>query len=254
MQTLAHRSLLSRLVYYWAKLYVGQIGDGGNYSELKPTISICILNDVVFPTVPDYQMEFRLKCVKHPEIEFGELAQFHTIELPKFKAKPEELTDDMGRWSYFLKHGENLDVAALPAELDKPEIREALEVLKEMSHNNEERELYEARLKARRDEYMRQEESQMAREESRVAREEGIAIGEQKGIAIGEQRGERRATAKMSLEFIEFILESKFGQAGLALMNDIREIEEPERLQDIAQRLKKVASIEEVEAIVHDGS
>jgi hypothetical protein len=50
-----------------------------------------------------------------------------------------------------LKNGEGLDADALPDPLDIPELRRAMEVLKMFAQNDLERELYEGRLKAKRD-------------------------------------------------------------------------------------------------------
>jgi hypothetical protein len=75
----------------------------------------------------------------------------HFIELPKFSLGPEELTTPLQVWCYFLRHGEELDTTALPKTLDIPPVRRALEVLTIMSQNELEREIYEGRIKARRD-------------------------------------------------------------------------------------------------------
>src|SRR5947208_3148738 len=48
-----------RALYYWAVLYGQQLREGQDYSELRTTISISILNDVLFPQVPDYHLEFQ---------------------------------------------------------------------------------------------------------------------------------------------------------------------------------------------------
>jgi hypothetical protein len=46
-----------------------------------------------------------------------------------------------------------LDADSLPEPLNRPEIRLAMEVLRKMSHNTIEREIYEGRLKAARDQW-----------------------------------------------------------------------------------------------------
>ena len=54
-------------------------------------------------------------------------------------------------WLYFFQNGEQLDADALLGSLDIPEIRGAMGVLKMLAQNHLERELYEGRLKAKRD-------------------------------------------------------------------------------------------------------
>ena len=63
-----------------------------------------------------------------------------------------ELRTPLEFWLYFLKNGVGLDADALPDELERrPELRKAMGVLKMLAQNDMERELYEGRLKAKRD-------------------------------------------------------------------------------------------------------
>jgi len=48
MQVAVHGGLLQRLVYYACSLYVAQLGSGAPYTALRPAISICLLNSVLF--------------------------------------------------------------------------------------------------------------------------------------------------------------------------------------------------------------
>src|SRR5207244_2650062 len=53
MQMIAPRVLTPRLLYYWAVLHADQLHESQHYRQLRPTISICFLGDVLFPEVPD---------------------------------------------------------------------------------------------------------------------------------------------------------------------------------------------------------
>lgn len=57
----------------------------------------------------------------------------------------------LDRWCWFLRHGAELNPDHLPATLDIPAIRRAVEILNVFSHNVEERERYESRRKAESD-------------------------------------------------------------------------------------------------------
>ena len=48
MQMLATASLVQRLLYYWSKIYSQQLAEGDDYTRLRPTISICFVNGVLF--------------------------------------------------------------------------------------------------------------------------------------------------------------------------------------------------------------
>ena len=48
MQTSLPAGLAQRLAYYTASMYVGQIGEGEDYTLLRPAISICVLDAIMF--------------------------------------------------------------------------------------------------------------------------------------------------------------------------------------------------------------
>jgi predicted transposase/invertase (TIGR01784 family) len=146
MQLLAHATFRERVLYYWAKFHQGQILEGDSYDRLEPTISICFVGTPLFVALPDYHLEFALLERRH-QVAFSEHLMVHIMELSKFKKAPAELATPLDRWMYFLCHGEKLDPEALPAGLEDPQIRRALEVLRNMGQSTIERERYEARQK-----------------------------------------------------------------------------------------------------------
>ncbi|MCY2988394.1 MAG: PD-(D/E)XK nuclease family transposase [Planctomycetota bacterium] len=75
----------------------------------------------------------------------------HVIELPKFTRTLAELRTPLDFWLYFFKNGAGLDADALPEAMNRPEQRKAMGVLKMLAQIDVERELYEGRLKAKRD-------------------------------------------------------------------------------------------------------
>ena len=82
---------------------------------------------------------------------FSDDLEIHLIELPKFTKTRRAVDHRPGRWCYFLRHGEDLDLDHLPPTLDVPEIRRALEVLTVFTQEEREREIYELRLKVQHD-------------------------------------------------------------------------------------------------------
>jgi uncharacterized protein YdiU (UPF0061 family) len=90
----------------------------------------------------------------------------HVIEIPKFNKTLGELETAPDSWLYFLKNGDGLDANDLPAELDRVEIRQAMEILTMLTQNDLERELYEGRLKAKRDQQTQETLLRMATERS----------------------------------------------------------------------------------------
>jgi predicted transposase/invertase (TIGR01784 family) len=124
---------------------------GDDYTGLRPTISICFVNGVLFPERAEYHTCFRL-LDQTGEVCLTEDLVMHVIEIPKFNKNLAELETPLDFWLYFLKNGEQLDADALPAEFDRElGVRKAMGILKTFTQNDMERELYEGRLKAKRD-------------------------------------------------------------------------------------------------------
>jgi predicted transposase/invertase (TIGR01784 family) len=165
MQMLTVAMLAPRLLYYWAKVYGQQLATGDEYSRLRPTISICFVNGVLFPDRPRYHTCFRLLDATG-EICLTEDLVIHVIEIPKFNKTLGELETALDFWLYFLKNGDGLDADNLPAELDRVEIRQAMEILTMLTQNDLERELYEGRLKVKRDQQTQETLLRMATERS----------------------------------------------------------------------------------------
>jgi predicted transposase/invertase (TIGR01784 family) len=139
-----------RVLYYWGKFHPQQLREGEHDMTLRPTISICFTNQMLFPDVPDHHLVFRLREEKSGVV-FNDDLEVHLLELPKFAKTVERLTTALDRWLYFLRFGADLDPDNLPATLDVLEIRKALEVLTMFSQDEVEREKYELRLMYQRD-------------------------------------------------------------------------------------------------------
>jgi predicted transposase/invertase (TIGR01784 family) len=192
MQMLAAIALRQRVLYYWAQLYTEQLKPGEDYRELCQTISVCFIDDLVFPAIPDYHLAFRLLDPEHG-VALTEDLRIHLFELPKFVRTVEELATPMEAWLYFLRKGGELDPEALPGPLDFPEIREAMEALKMLGQTDLQREIYEGRLKARRDERMRWYEA------TEQGLQRGLEQGLQRGLEQGRQEGLQQGLTKGAL-------------------------------------------------------
>jgi predicted transposase/invertase (TIGR01784 family) len=185
MQTTRQVDLPRRLLYYSSLTYGRQIGQGQNYTDLRPVISICVLNEIIFAraTHPRYHHSFRLRCDQE-DLVFTNDFEFHTLELPKFTPS----SDNIGglqaeeKWLYLLRHAESMDSDQLSALLVDPPYQEAIGVLDMISKNPEDRQFYDARLK-----FLRDQQSQL-----NAAMQEGINKGREEGREEGLERGELR--------------------------------------------------------------
>lgn len=140
-----------RATYYWARLYSSQLGEGRAYNNLKRTVSINILN---FNRLEekDYHSIYRIKNLKTGKDLHNQL-EIHFIELEKFTRELPDLKKTLDRWIYFLKYADEFTEQNLPVPLKEIDtIEKAARILDKMSLTEEEREIYEARLKSLRDE------------------------------------------------------------------------------------------------------
>ncbi|MEG0844159.1 MAG: Rpn family recombination-promoting nuclease/putative transposase [Romboutsia sp.] len=165
-------NMIKRSLYYWSKLYSEQLNEGEDYSILKRTICINILNFKYLKT-RKFHSGYRLKEIYSNE-ELTDVAEIHFIEIPKL----EEGTDEKGmlvNWVEFLKDPESEKVRSL--EMNIEEIRQAKDELIKMSNDDTQREIYEMRAKTLKDKVSALNE----------AERKGIEKGIQKGIAEGEK-------------------------------------------------------------------
>jgi len=142
--------LPQRLLFYWARMYAEQLAVGDNYTALRPAISICFLNQCLFPGHTQLHHVFRLADASG-QLCLTRQFELHVIEIPKFTLDLDSLRTALDFWLYFLKNGTELDADALPAPLARSVIQRAMEVLKVYSQDELDRDLYENRLKGQRD-------------------------------------------------------------------------------------------------------
>lgn len=140
-------NMIQRTLYYWSKLYEGQLKEGDNYSKLSRTICINILN-FSYLNNDKFHSAFRLKDIETND-ELTDIQEIHFIEVPKLKDNSDE-KDMLVAWTEFLKDPESEKVRTL--EMSIEEIRKARQELVKISSDDRQRELYNMRRKAMLDE------------------------------------------------------------------------------------------------------
>jgi len=150
MQILLPKDFRARILYYWAGLYRQQLAEGDSYGKLRPTISICLLNQVLFEGVEDYHLAFGLYNTEHG-LRFSDHIELHVLELAKFDRELEELREPLEKWVYFLQHAATMEVGALPAPFREPVYERTAKELEMLTKDFIEWERYESRQKAARD-------------------------------------------------------------------------------------------------------
>ena len=177
MQTTLPMDLPKRLTYYNCITYVRQLAEGSPYHDLRPVISICVLDRVLLAEASQYHLSFRLRCDQR-DLVFSNDLVFHTLELPKFQPTSDNVQGlpRLEKWLYFLKHAERLEADELAALLRDDEYREATGVLEMISKTPDDRQFYDARMK-----FLHDQEARLM-----VARHEGREEGREEGLLIGK--------------------------------------------------------------------
>lgn len=176
-------NMIKRSLYYWSKLYEEQIGEGEDYTSLKRTVCINILN-FKYLNNDRFHNGYRLKEIETNE-QLSDVMEIHFIEIPKLDKNSDE-KDLLVAWTEFLKNPESEKVRNL--EMSIEEIREAKDTLHRLSADEKQRILYEMRAKRLRDEISALNK----------AKREGI----QEGIQQGLQQGEKNKAVEIAKSLI----------------------------------------------------
>ena len=175
-------NMIKRSLYYWSKLYSEQLNEGEDYSILKRTICINILNFKYLKT-RKFHSAYRLKEIYSNE-ELTDVAEIHFIEIPKLEDGSDE-KDMLVPWIEFLKDPESEKVRNL--EMSIEEIRQAKDELIKMSNDDIQRELYEMRAKTLKDKISALNEA------------------ERKGIQKGIQEGEKKKAIEIAKSLLDVL-------------------------------------------------
>lgn len=179
-------NMIKRSMYYWSKMYEEQLNEGEDYSELKRTVCINILNFKYLKN-DRFHNGYRLKEIETSE-ELSDVMEIHFIEIPKLKEDSDE-KDMLIAWTEFLKNPESEKVRNL--EMSIEEIREAKDELIRLSNDDEQRQIYNMRAKILKDKV------------SAINKAERDGI--EKGIEQGIKQGENIKTLEIAKNLLDVL-------------------------------------------------
>ena len=173
-------NMIKRSLYYWSKMYEGQLTKGQYYDTLSRTICINIL-DFKYLKNDNFHNCYRLK-EKNTNEELTDVMELHFIEIPKLRKleNSEDISDMLEAWVTFIESPTSELIDKL--EMSSDEIKEAKEELLRLSGNDKERERYEKRFES-----LLEQNSLLANAE-RKGLEKGIEKGKKEGLKEGENR------------------------------------------------------------------
>jgi predicted transposase/invertase (TIGR01784 family) len=183
--------MAERMVFYTAETYVRRLQQGQNYTDLRPSISICVLAGALIRQPAKLHLDFRLREETLP-ITLTDDLQIHFLQLKHLQVTAETLytATPIERWCWFFRHAPELTTEQVSQLLPDQEFTEAARVLEMISQTPEQLYEYNARVKAQRDEEARIIYAQQQGIE--IGQQQGIEIGHAQGIKIGEARGIHR--------------------------------------------------------------
>lgn len=189
MQLIDNRNMDKRSLFYWSKIYIGQMKSGEVFNKLKKTITISILD---FEYLKDINKMHSIFHVVEDETKkmLTDVFELHFIEIPKLYKMYEaigllnEKEEELKEWIEFIG-SEDEEVLEMLAK-NNEKINKAYKVLTTISQDEVERRLYEAREMQIHDEVSRLQDA--IEEGKQEGKQQGIKEGIKEGIGIGDNK------------------------------------------------------------------
>ena len=190
VQLTTHDKMLPRFLLYWAKMYSANLKVGDEYSKLRRTISIIIVDGELpeFKEIKKAQTNWQIREEEYKSIILTSYFEICIIELPKaireYKTNKE---NGALQWMMFLENPEDVEVTKIMEENEN--IKEAKEELDRISQDDILRRMaFKAELE-------RMDHAQLMYEAKRDGKEEGAR---EKQIEIAK----KLLKAKVGMEVI----------------------------------------------------
>ena len=231
IQLLNVPDLPARILYGWADLYSAQLQDGEGYDQLKPTYSIWLLGQALWPRQEVTQAIHRFRLRDEPGRSLVEHGGIWLLELSKCRIEAVETERD--RWLKFFVEGERLDDEQLPVWMQTEEMRQAMSTLKAFSEKERAYHEYQARQN-----YLRQQKSIEAYQAALRAEQEALRAEIERIRAEKEQARAEKEQAQAEKEQAQ--AEKEQAQAAEVQARAERERERAEKEAALAEieRLK----------------
>ncbi len=199
IQLADNKDTVERFLFYWSRIYGGQLVKGDDYGKLNKVIGIIIIDYELEKTKEIKELSTKWKITEvltGKKLELTDVLELYIIEIPKAKEiLKKEPTNELVQWVMFLNNPNESEVSKIMNE--NKEIKEAMNELEKISQDKELRRIAELREKAIRDE----------QNGLRHAREEGIEQGiEQVAKEMKKQKytnEEIQKITKLTIEQIE---------------------------------------------------
>lgn len=188
IQILPTKFMAERTLFYWSKMYNGQVEPGYTYDKLKKCITINIVN---FDVVPLEKIHTKFHILEdETHYKLTDVLEIHFLELSKVKELSDSKEEPIEQWLKFINADSREGMEMLAQQNEN--IKTAYEILERASRTKAARLAYEAREAEIMD--------QLTRE--KTAKEEGIEEGIQKGMQQGIQKGIQQEKIEIAKKLI----------------------------------------------------
>ena len=197
-----------------------------DYFLLSKAIGIHILNFTSILGVAKYHNVFHIQEKESGHIYFKDL-ELHTLELKKFSCDSRaELKDILGKvktsldmWMAFRTRHDLLNKDNLPASMNSPTLKKALNVLNVMNFDPKVREAYEDHLK-----WLRIESNTLRKYEADGFKK-GFQEGVEEGIEKGIEKGKSETSHVIALNLLDLSVPlEKISQATGLSLSDLEKL------------------------------
>ena len=152
MQLSRLEGLVKRIVYYGCEVYTNQLKKGDDFLKLNPVFAICILNGILWDERPKVHHRFQMTDQENGRV-LSDTIEVHMLELGWYNLTEEDLesADLTERWLYWLLNAHQYEAEQLRKLFPEPDFQAATESLVEIHKKTEDKVMYDAQEKARRD-------------------------------------------------------------------------------------------------------
>ena len=181
VQVLMDEYMVNRSLYYWGRIYSRELEKGDLYGDLRPVITINLLDFNQFPQYQTYINTYHITnddthdiLTNHLEMHFIELKKIHISDIKKLKRSE--------RWiAYFSPNFTDQERRTLA--MSDTAIREAMDYEKQFATNNELKSAYWEHERTMRD------IASALYSREKAGQERGERIGQERGEKIGDKTG-----------------------------------------------------------------
>ncbi len=207
-----NHDMMKRSLYYWGKLYTSQLQKGMPYSALRKTITINLLNFIMFLDHKEFHTKGTLWNTQQQKLLSDDI-EIHIVEIPKLteqwhEEKVNPWKDPFARWLLLLSANEDEHLTKLLEDIamnQDPILQKAINKWERMSQDSSFRQAYDAREKVLMDEAAKfaHAETEGMKRGMEKGLEKGIEQGIEQGIEKGIEKGRKEGVQQGKIQMIK---------------------------------------------------